>query len=147
MSVEHILHFKQVTPRIASSGQPEADAFDDIQQAGYQTVINLGMPDHPKAVAYEAARVQALNMRYFALPVPFDNPQPQQLKQFYQLMESAESDKVWVHCVMNYRVSVFIYHYLQAISGWDAQQAKAAVFTDWQADTVWQKAWQWPSNL
>lgn len=147
MSIEQILNFKLVTPRIASSGQPEADAFHEIQQAGYQTVINLGMPDHPKAVAYEAARVEALNMRYFALPVPFDNPQTLHLKQFYQLMQSAESDKVWVHCIMNYRVSVFLYHYLQAVTGLNAQQAKGAVFTDWQANAVWQKAWQWPNIL
>lgn len=147
MSIERILNFKQVTPRIASSGQPEAEAFPVIQQAGYQTVINLGMADHAKAVVDEDERLQALNMRYLALPVPFDNPQLQHLKQFYQLMQSAKSDNIWVHCVLNYRVSVFLYHYLQAVTGLDAQQAKAAVFTDWQANAVWQTAWQWPSQL
>lgn len=147
MSIEQILNFKQVTPRIASSGQPEAEAFPLIQQAGYQTIINLGMADHAKAIADEGERVQTLNMRYFALPVPFDNPQRQHLKQFYRLMQASQNDKVWVHCVLNYRVSVFLYHYLQAIYGFDAQQAKATVFSDWQANVIWQKAWQWPSSL
>lgn len=147
MSVEHILHFKQVTQQIASSGQLNADEFQLIKLAGYQTLINLGMPDHPTAVKDEQARVNALNMRYFALPIPFDNPQRQHLKQFYRLMQASQNDKVWVHCVLNYRVSVFLYHYIQAIYGFDAQQAKAAVFSDWQANDVWQKAWQWPSSL
>ncbi|MCP4431941.1 MAG: hypothetical protein GY806_13265 [Gammaproteobacteria bacterium] len=45
-----IRNFVQLTPTIATAGQPAADQFKLIAKAGYQAVINIAMPDHADSI-------------------------------------------------------------------------------------------------
>ena len=54
-------------------------------------------------------------------------------------MKALEGQKVWVHCVVNARVSAFCYHYLRHARGLDEAASRSPVLARWepQMDDVW----------
>ncbi len=105
-----IYHFEQITPRIGCSGQPTADQFALIAQADYAAVINLALADSDNALPNEGSLVTAQGMSFQHIPVRFDAPTLADLKTFFGVMRALTPRKVWVHCVVNARVSAFLYH-------------------------------------
>ncbi|WP_108124543.1 protein tyrosine phosphatase family protein [Saccharospirillum mangrovi] len=141
--MESIRNFFQLTPNIGSGGQPTVEQFQLIADNGYQHVINLGMPDHVDAVPDEDKRLSALQLNYLHIPVSFDAPRPDQLKLFCQVMNCLCTDKVFVHCIMNYRASAFLYQYLTKMEALEEQQARSPVLDFWNPPPVWQEVMSW----
>ncbi|TCV84068.1 protein tyrosine phosphatase family protein [Sulfurirhabdus autotrophica] len=103
----------QISDQIASSGQPDEADFRFIASAGYRSVINLAMHDSDNAIPEEGYIVTRLGMSYHHIPVPFEAPKTSYLIQFIGIMETLKTEKVWVHCALNYRVSAFLYLYFR----------------------------------
>jgi len=139
MSIEEINNYLKISERLASSGQPEKNQFSDIADAGFQVVINLAMPDSVNAIPEEGNIVTAHKMAYVHIPVPFDSPGIDHLRQFINIMQACMDRKIWVHCVFNYRVSAFLYQYLQVAADVSEAQARKALLPSWQPDDVWQR--------
>lgn len=144
MSPEEITNFVQITEDIGTSGQPTLDQFKLIAGLGYSTVINLAMPNSDNAIAEEGCLVTSLGMNYFHMPVPFEAPTIEHLKQFIGVMGALDTKRVWVHCAVNARVSAFMYHYLSKVKGLTEVASKSPVFEDWepQMDDVWKSFMQ-----
>ncbi len=136
--LHQIRNYVQLTPTIGTSGQPTIEQFSFIADAGHQAVINLAMPDSDYAIVQEGSIVTTLGMTYLHIPVPFDQPTPQHLQTFIRAMDAFQDSKVWVHCAMNYRVSAFLYHYLQLREGYSAPNARSPIFEQWQPNEIWQ---------
>ena len=136
-----ILNHHDVTADIASSGQPSAAQFKEIAASGYQVVINLAMPDHDNAIANEGSIVTSLGLTYIHIPVSFDAPTDDQLATFSGYMDTLERKKVWVHCIVNARVSAFLFCYLQKNRGLSAEQSATPLLEQWlpQMDKVWKE--------
>lgn len=113
--------------------------FKTIAQAGFQVVINLAMPNSENAIPEEGNIVTAHKMTYVHIPVPFDAPDAGHLKQFINTMKAFADRKVWVHCVLNYRVSAFLYQYLRLAQGSAEVDARKIIFPTWQPNDVWQR--------
>lgn len=137
--LQQIVNFVQLSERLGTAGQPRAGQFEAIAAAGYEAVVNLAMPDHADAIANEGAIVTGLGMTYLHIPVPFDAPRAEHLRRFCALMQALKDRRVFVHCIMNYRVSAFMYQYLRKYEGYDSVSAKSPIFETWQADERWQK--------
>jgi len=137
--LSEIRNFIQLTDRVGTSGQPTKEQFSDLSQQGYSTVINLAMPDSDHAIPEEGNIVTGLGMSYFHIPVPFDKPTADHLKLFIELMKSLEGKKVWVHCVVNMRVSAFMYQYLRHEKGYSENDAQSPILKNWlpEMDDVW----------
>ncbi len=129
----------QISERLASSGQPEDKQFKSIARAGYQVVINLAMPNSENAIPEEGNIVTAHKMTYIHLPVPFESPNAHHLRDFFRIMQSFSSHKIWIHCVVNYRASAFLFQYYRLILGATGIEAKKVMWPDWQPNEVWQK--------
>jgi len=54
-------------------------------------------------------------------------------------MKALDGEKVRVHCVVNARVSAFVYHYLRAEKGFDDAAASTDLLAKWlpEMDDVW----------
>ena len=141
--IEQIRNFVQLTSRIATAGQPGADQFRYIAESGHRAVINLAMPDHKDSLDHEGALVTGLGMAYIHIPVPFDAPTRDHLEQFIGVMVSLRPSKVFVHCIMNYRVSAFMYHYLRMVEGHADASARSSMFTSWKPNETWQQVMKW----
>ncbi|WP_373022852.1 hypothetical protein [Sulfuricurvum sp.] len=78
-------------------------------------------------------------MIYIHIPVPFDAPELFHLQSFIKIMETFSDKKIWVHCVKNYRVSAFLYHYLLYSRGLSAIEAQKAMLPEWEPNEIWQR--------
>ena len=138
-----IRNFVQLTENIATSGQPSEDQFSLIAEAGYSVVINLALASHSDSLDNEGSLVTGLAMTYCHIPVPFDAPKPHHLRQFFRVMDAFDDESVFVHCIMNYRVSAFLYHYLTKVKKMSNDEARSEMFDRWQPDTVWSDLMSW----
>ncbi|MEM1405053.1 MAG: protein tyrosine phosphatase family protein [Pseudomonadota bacterium] len=134
-----IFNYYAITDAISTSGQPKAGEFQAIADSGHEVVINLALPDHERSLANEGALVTGLGMIYLHIPVPFDAPDERFYQFFCNAMEAMADRKVWVHCIVNARVSAFLHRYLQSRRGFSAEDATTPVLTAWrsQMDAVW----------
>jgi protein tyrosine phosphatase (PTP) superfamily phosphohydrolase (DUF442 family) len=139
MSIDEIRNYIQVSDRIASSGQPEDHQFKDIADAGYKVVINLAMPNSESAIPEEGNIVTSLKMTYVHIPVPFDAPDIVHLRDFIKVMHALSHQKVWIHCVANYRVSAFLYQYFRLVHGAQPEEARKVMLASWEPNEIWQK--------
>ena len=85
----------------------------------------------------EAASVSRLGMTYIHIPVDFQNPTDQDFEQFCSVMERLKEVPVHVHCIANYRISVFFYRYRRDVLGMDATKARAEMEAIWHPEGVW----------
>ena len=91
-----ILNYHLASENIATSGQPTADQFKLIADAGYNVVINLAMPEHENSMDGEGAIITSLGMTYIHIPVPFDAPTDAQFNEFSDYLSALNSRKLWV---------------------------------------------------
>jgi protein tyrosine phosphatase (PTP) superfamily phosphohydrolase (DUF442 family) len=135
--LEDIRAFLPLDSRLATSGQPTEAQFTAIRDAGFETVINLAMPNSTSALPDEATTVHALGMEYVALPVVWEDPKVEDAERFFAEMEARRGQKLFVHCAMNMRVSAFIYLWRTLREGWTAEQATPDLHRIWVPEGRW----------
>lgn len=137
--LSQITNFVELTDDVGTSGQPSADQFAAIAEAGYASVINLALPTSDHAIANEGSIVTGLGMRYVHIPVHFDAPTMEDLRAFIGIMQVLEGSRIWVHCVVNARVSAFMYLYLHHVCKLSQDQSRSRILAKWEPrmDDVW----------
>jgi protein tyrosine phosphatase (PTP) superfamily phosphohydrolase (DUF442 family) len=135
--VQDILNYHQITPRIATSGQPTVAQFQQIAEAGYQVVVNLALTTSSNAIANEDAVVIAQGMQYLHLPVSWERPSVSDFLLFVQLLTVLAEQKLWIHCAKNMRVSCFIYLYQKHLLKQPEAQARYPMSILWQPEGAW----------
>jgi protein tyrosine phosphatase (PTP) superfamily phosphohydrolase (DUF442 family) len=133
-----IINFLQISDKLSTAGQPTVEQLRAITDAGYETVINLALPTSDGAIANEAELVQSLGMEYVAIPVLWESPTMEDLRQFLQAMDKRQNQKVFVHCAKNMRVSAFVYLYRRSRLDCPQEQAIADLHKIWQPNQIWQ---------
>ena len=136
--MKNILNYIQINENISTSGQPTVEQFELISKNGYEIVINLALHDASNAIDNEDKVVTDLNMSYFHIPVLFEEPTPQQLKLFLDILSVNESRKVWVHCALNYRVSAFMYVFHKYYLKTTFDEIDLSLLEQWQPNEKWQ---------
>jgi protein tyrosine phosphatase (PTP) superfamily phosphohydrolase (DUF442 family) len=137
MALEDITNYIRISDSIASSGQPKELEFKDIAQAGFEVVINLAMPDSENAIPEEEQIVTTQKMQYIHIPVPFEAPTSEHLKEFITIMKPFKDKKVWVHCVVNYRASAFLFLYMRLVHNATIEEASKVIVKSWKPNDIW----------
>lgn len=132
--LDGILNYFRISDHIGIAGQPTADQFPEIARANYTAVIYLAMSDSTNAIPEEGDIVTSLGMKYFHIPVPWDAPTLDHLKQFFAVMDGLGEQRVFVHCVANYRASAFVHQYLVLREGVSPEQATSPILRKWLPD-------------
>jgi protein tyrosine phosphatase (PTP) superfamily phosphohydrolase (DUF442 family) len=137
-ALEEITNYLCISDAIGSAGQPTASQFAAIKAAGYVVVVNLAMPDSTNALPNEGALVAEQGMDYVHIPVVWERPTIRDLEQFFEVMARYRGKRIFVHCAMNMRVSVFIclYRVLQEETPFEV--ASEAIYKIWEPDAVWE---------
>jgi uncharacterized protein (TIGR01244 family) len=96
--VSHLIpNFRQPRPQLITGGQPEANAWKPLAEAGIKTVINL-RPENELPGRNEAQEVKDANLTYINLPVEGPASLNKALTdQLWQVLNGAEGG-VLVHC-------------------------------------------------
>ena len=137
-SLESISHYMQISPRVATAGQPELEQLETIADAGYEVVINLALATSDYALEDEAAWVAQLGMEYIHIPVIFEAPTEQDFIRFVNAMNLHRDKMCFVHCALNMRVSVFMALYQMITGELSGDEAWLQIKCIWEPDTIWQ---------
>ncbi len=135
--LEQLTNYYPISPLILTAGQPTAEQIALVAAAGCQVVINLARPTSPNALPDEAGLAAAHGMDYVAIPVVWEAPTLEDLTLFFAAMEANQTRRVFVHCVVNYRVSAFIYLYRVLRLGVDPDEAIWDLRSIWEPDETW----------
>ncbi|MFB1036838.1 MAG: protein tyrosine phosphatase family protein, partial [Sinobacterium sp.] len=106
---------------------------------GYSSVINLAPHHAENSLTDEALLVEQLGLKYTHIPVDFKNPTNEDFEKFIILMGESKSEKTWIHCAANMRVSAFIYKYRLEVLNHDAKQAEIDLKKIWEPYGVWKQ--------
>lgn len=136
--MKSIVNYIQVNENIATSGQPSAKQFELIANEGYEYVINLAVCHSEGRLDDEDKIVTNLGMNYIHIPVEFEEPTYENLLDFIEILQALQHRKVWVHCIMNYRVSAFMYVYHKYILRTPFDDIDLSVLEDWGPSLNWQ---------
>ena len=140
--MQEIINYININENLATSGQPTKEQFEKIANEGYEIVINLAVFNSEGKIEHEDDIVSSLGMTYIHIPVEFLEPTTKNLKDFIEilsLLSSNTSKKIWVHCIMNYRVSAFMYVYHKFILRTPFENISLEVFDEWSPDKKWQE--------
>ena len=137
MPLDEIKNFVVVSDRLGTAGQPSEAQLRDVAAAGFDVVVNLGLLDPRYCLADEAGTVASLGLAYHHIPVDFNAPQADDLRRFFDVMDGARDQKVFVHCAANYRVSSFVALYGEARFGWSPDQGDAHIRRIWEPNETW----------
>lgn len=131
---DDIRNFLRLSDRITTSGRLQEGDPARLAEIGVRRVINLAMPDHPEALPHADGAMAAAGLHYTHIPVPFDAPGEHHYRAFADTLESADGP-VHVHCIMNWRVSAFLYRWNRE-RGMDEAAARAQMEKVWAPETT-----------
>ncbi|KGJ95840.1 protein tyrosine phosphatase family protein [Thalassotalea sp. ND16A] len=132
-SLNTIKNFSRISTTLASSGMPTNSELILVKESGYQHIISL----IPGNFSEEQQQISALGMSFAQIAVDWHQPTLADFKQFVQLMDGYQNDKVLVHCRLNYRASAFAYLYQTTQLNVDEITAKQQMNSIWQPEGVW----------
>lgn len=134
----NVYNHVQVDERVSTSGIISGEVIEQIAREGYSVVINLLPDSSPHALVNEAELVRAQALEYHHIPVDFAGPTPANYAAFEQTMDGlAPSERVYVHCAANMRVSAFMAIYGRERLGWTAARAAQHIAEVWEPNEVW----------
>ena len=133
-----IYNYLPISEHLATAGQPTAEQFATIRQAGFDLVVNLALPTSTNALPDERSVVEACGMTYSPIPVIWEHPTAADFEQFQATLASHPDQKIFVHCAMNMRVSAFVYLH-RRLKGVPQPVAAADLAQIWEPNTTWQQ--------
>lgn len=132
-----ITAWHRLDARLTSSGQPGANQLAAFAPLGVTHVVNLALPSHEKSLPDEADRLAALGIGYTNIPVDFADPPESDYASFLAVMDELEGQTVHVHCILNLRVSAFLYRWRQDRQGVSEGAARAEMERLWRPGGAW----------
>ncbi|MGB0579058.1 MAG: protein tyrosine phosphatase family protein, partial [Limisphaerales bacterium] len=87
-------NYLEIDDSLGTAGQPTIEQFDLLQDAGFETVINLALPTSDNAIANEGSIVTGHGQRYVHIPVDFAAPRNQDFHLFTAIMDECRDQKV-----------------------------------------------------
>ena len=104
--VPAIRNFLQVTPQFCTGGQPRPDHFARLKADGVKAVLNLRQPSEHRADE-ERAAVEAAGLKYFNVPVNYQNPTDASVDEFLRITDEASNRPMFIHCTAAIRVGAY----------------------------------------
>lgn len=120
-----------------TSGQLSAEDIGELPGLGIDTVINLATPTSTNALKNEAELITNLHLNYVQIPVEWELPEVEQFFLWSKFMQALDGHKIWVHCIMNMRVSAFIYLYRKFFLGEKEERARSLMDKIWTPNEIW----------
>ncbi len=132
-----ITAWHRLDARLTSSGQPREDQLAALASLGATHVINLALPSHETSLPDEAGILAALDIGYTNIPVDFTVPLESDFVRFCAVMDKLCGQTVHVHCILNLRVSAFLYRWRQDCLGVDEASARSEMERLWKPGGAW----------
>ena len=140
MSASEIYNFIKVSDQILTGGQPNQEQLQAAAEEGVKAVMNLATYHPGHSLENEAEIVNSLGLRYYHIPVDWQQPMESDFDQFERILSSLGETKTLIHCAANYRVTAFYSLYALKNLGWSQPQAQSFREAIWQGSDfpVWE---------
>jgi uncharacterized protein (TIGR01244 family) len=103
---DSIKNFLRVNKEFCTGGQPSLHHLEQLKAAGVKVIINLRQ--HTEyAAAEEEAKINALGLRYFNIPVSPTDPKDEQATEFLKITDDPANQPAFIHCRSAARVATF----------------------------------------
>ncbi|HLT63814.1 MAG TPA: protein tyrosine phosphatase family protein [Pseudohongiella sp.] len=132
-----VMNFRQYSESFASAGQPTAEQYQTLRDAGFQRVIYIAFSDNRNAVPHADQIVKGLGMDYVHIPVDWNNPTTRDFYAFADVMRRDPERKTLLHCQVNARATAFSFLYRVIYEGVLVAQAKQDMNSVWQPNQTW----------
>lgn len=138
--IEKIYNYLPLTDSLFSSGMPTAEQIPSLSEKQIDVVINLATSKSEGAIPNEKELVEAQGIKYYNIPVEWNNPTSENLNEFLNIMEAHQASKVLVHCQANHRATCFVTLYRIIKLGWDQETAYEDMNKIWNPDDypIWE---------
>jgi len=123
--------------RLHTAGQPDSAQLGTLADRGFELVINLAPPTSRNAVATEGQLVAETGVSYLNIPVDWQDPTYDDFELFSGVLNQSGERQVLVHCMLNYRASMFTFLYRVVHERVPAQEAYEAVSQVWEPEEQW----------
>lgn len=137
VTLADILNYRQYSDTFASAGQPTAEQFSAVRDAGYERVIYIAFTNNANAVPNADQVVKGLGMDYVHIPVDWNNPTARDFYTFADAMQRDRDLKTLLHCQVNARATAFSFLYRVIYDDVPVAVAKADMNTVWQPNETW----------
>lgn len=127
----------EITPRLVTSGQPNADALARLGALGFEAVIYLAPPTVMDAVKDEPLILGRQGITFVNLPIHFDQPTEADVETLNGLLRALAGKKVLVHCQVNFRASAMVFLYRAIALREDPRAAYESVSRVWTPNRAW----------
>lgn len=131
------VNYMEISDRLVTSGQPSATQIAALNSHQYQMVINLAPTDVDADFHDEAYLLGKKGITYIAIPVEMQQPKYRDFVLFSNILSSTEDGRVWVHCRINNRASMFTFLYRVIHEGADPYTAYDKVTAIWVPTARW----------
>lgn len=118
-----IPNFVQVSEQFYVGGQPAMDDLARLKAKGIRAIVNLRHPAEFNS-AEEAAKVKALGLRYFNIPVNPADLQDSQVEEFLRITSDRQNLPAFIHCTGGIRVATFWMIRRVLVDGWKFEDAE-----------------------
>ncbi len=136
-TVAEVFNIRQYSDTFASAGQPTAEQFQQIRDAGFERVIYIAFSNNQNAVPNADQLVKGLGMDYIHIPVDWNNPGKLDFYAFADAMRRAPDVKTLLHCQVNARAAAFSFLYRVIYEDVPVSVAKADMNSIWQPNETW----------
>jgi uncharacterized protein (TIGR01244 family) len=106
-SASSIRNFLRINSDFCTGGQPKMDELAKLKADGVKTIINLRPPSEYAESAQEEALAKQLGLRYFNIPVVFNDPKDDQATEFLKLTDDPANRPAFIHCTAAIRAGAF----------------------------------------
>ncbi|QKG72266.1 protein tyrosine phosphatase family protein [Erythrobacter mangrovi] len=124
-----IRNWRRRADGITTSGRLEPGDPARLAAIGVRHVVNLALDNHPEALPDEGTALAKQGIGYTHIPVPFDAPTHEHVAALHRVLDQVDGP-VHVHCIMNYRVTAFLY-LLDRQAGVPEAEARARMAEVW----------------
>ncbi len=132
-----VLNYVIASERLHTSGQPDSAQLSALADRGFELVINLAPPTSPNAVPTEGQLVAETGTAYVNIPVDWRAPAFADFDFFSGVLNQSQDRQVLIHCMLNYRASMFTFLYRTVHRGIPPEQAYEAVAAVWEPQDQW----------
>lgn len=115
----------QVLPHVVTGGQPSAEHFGALREAGVEVVIDLRDPMEPRSCD-QPELMRELGFEYVNIPITPATMTPENLDRVLTAVRSAGTRQMLVHCASGNRVGGALYPWLVLDHGFSEEDATTA---------------------
>jgi uncharacterized protein (TIGR01244 family) len=119
---DSIKNFLRVNKEFCTGGQPSLQHLEQLKAEGVKAIINLRQPTE-YAAAEEEAKIKALGLRYFNIPVSPTDPKDEQAEAFLKITDDPANRPAFIHCRSGARVAAFWMIRRVLRDGWKMEDA------------------------